>query len=146
MDDRVLETALKCLNRQALTAQKLTDKLLRAGFENDAVAECVGRICQWGYLNDRQLGMDRLKSLQVKLKSRSFIETDLTHSGLEPSLVNELLDEYYPEATEVDIAQKLLARKYNGQKDSAVKMGQYLQRAGFSENTVRQCFSGVSST
>jgi SOS response regulatory protein OraA/RecX len=146
MDDRVLQVALKCLNKQTLTVQKLTDKLLRSGFEIDAVAECVDRICRWGYLNDRQLGMDRLKSLQVKLKSRSFIEADLTHSGLESSLVNELLDEYYPEVTEVDIARKLIDRKYNGQKESAVKMGQYLLRAGFSENTVRQCFSAISST
>jgi SOS response regulatory protein OraA/RecX len=146
MDDRVMEAALKCLDKQALTAQKLTDKLLRSGFEVAAVAECVERICHWGYLNDRQFGVDRLKFLQAKLKSRSYIEADLAHTGLEQSVVNELMDEYYPEVIEVDIAQKLLAHKFNSQKNSVVKMGQYLLRTGFSENTVRQCFPGISST
>jgi SOS response regulatory protein OraA/RecX len=56
------------------------------------------------------------------------------------------MDEYYPEVIEVDIAQKLLAHKFNSQKNSVVKMGQYLLRTGFSENTVRQCFPGISST
>jgi SOS response regulatory protein OraA/RecX len=146
MDDQVMEAALKCLDKQALTTQKLTDKLLQSGFEAAAAAQCVERLCHWGYLNDHQFGEDRLKALQAKLKSRSYIKTDLMHNGLGQSVVNGLIDEYYPEASEVDIAQKLLIRKFNGSKNSMVKMGQYLLRAGFSENTVRQCFPDLSST
>jgi SOS response regulatory protein OraA/RecX len=146
MEDRALETALKYLNKQALTTQKLTDKLLQDGFAAAIVTECIARISNWGYLNDYQFGADRLRLLQTRLKSRNYIEADLQHAGLEQLLVDELLDEYYPEVTEVDIARKLIARKFAGRKDAADKMGRYLLRAGFSENTVSQCFSDRSST
>jgi SOS response regulatory protein OraA/RecX len=146
MDDLVLETALKYLDKRAQTVRQLTDKLVQDGFASDAIAECIARICEWGYLNDRQFGADRLQSLLAKCKSRNYIETDLIGAGLAQPVVDELLAEYYPEVTELDIAQKLVARKFDRQKDSPVKMGQYLFRAGFSENTVRQCFPGLSST
>jgi SOS response regulatory protein OraA/RecX len=146
MDNPVLETALKYLDKQALTVQKLSDKLLQAGFESAVVAECVERIGAWGYLDDRLFGTDRLRTLQARLKSRKYIEADLTHSGVAQPLVDELLEAYYPEVIELDIAQRLVARKFKRQKDSQVKIGQYLLRAGFSENTVRQCFPDISST
>jgi SOS response regulatory protein OraA/RecX len=145
MEDQALETALKYLNNRAMTTQRLTDKLLQDGFTTAAVTECVARVSNWGYLNDYQFGVDRLRLLQTKLKSRNYIEADLRHAGLEQRLVGDLLDKYYPEATEVDIARKLIARKFAAQKDAAAKMEQYLLRTGFSEDTVSRCFLDRSS-
>jgi SOS response regulatory protein OraA/RecX len=146
MGSQVMAEALKQLGRQTMATRKLTEKLLQADFDAAAVEECVARLRGWGYLDDRQFGIDRLRSLQIKLKSRRYIEEYLLHSGLEPLLVGDLLAECYPETLELDVAKKALTRKFSGKPHSTVQMIQYLFRAGFSEDTVGQCFPDRSST
>jgi SOS response regulatory protein OraA/RecX len=146
MGRQVMAEALKQLGRQRMTTRKLTEKLLQAGFATAAVEECVMQLQGWGYLNDQQFGIDRLRSLQIKLKSRRYIEEYLLHSGMESLLVDALLAECYPEALEVDVAKKALMRKFSGKPHSPQLMIQYLFRAGFSEDTVGQCFPDRSST
>lgn len=145
-EQQAMETALKYLNRQIVTKKNLTEKLLKDGFEETTVTECVEQISRWGYLNDREYGVAQIKSLQHKLKSRLYVEEYLLHSGMERQLTAELLDQYYPWENELVIAQKLVERKYVNKPTAGEKQRQFLLRSGFSENTVGQCFSAVSST
>jgi regulatory protein len=143
---QVMETALRYLERQDYTEQNLAEKLLKTGFESVEVTECLRRIRNWGYVNDCQFAVARIKKLQAKYKSRLYIEGYLLKSGLKPEMVAELLNELYPEKTELEIAGKLLRRKYSQKEISQAKQWQFLIRAGFSENTVSQCFADISTT
>lgn len=141
-----MEAALHYLDRHDFTAQRLTEKLLKNGFPAETVAECIDRLQGWGYLNDREYGIRQVKALQIKLKSRCYVEEYLLHCGLERQLVTELIESYYPETVEAAIAEKLIARKFINKPASSTQKIQYLLRAGFLESTVRQCFSDGSST
>ncbi|HYH04596.1 MAG TPA: RecX family transcriptional regulator [Bacillota bacterium] len=141
-----MERALRYLNRRNMTGTQLTGKLLKDGFEPEAVMECLEQIRRWGYLDDREYVIRQIESLQVKLKSRLYVEEYLLHSGVERLLVTELLDNYYPEVSELSVAKKLVAQKFQNKPISCDKKRQYLLRAGFSENTVGQCFFDRSST
>ncbi len=141
-----METALKYLSRQSFTEHKLSSKLKTAGFEDEEVTETISRLKIWGYLNDREFGVNRIKKLQERLKSRSCIELDLKNNGISTNLINKLLDLYYPEQMEIQIARELLQKKTSSGRFDTVKLWSYLLRAGFSENTIHLCFPNVDPT
>lgn len=137
-----MDLALKSLSRQAYSRNKMVVKLNRGGFDHDQTAECITRLENWGYLNDRQFGIGRIENLQTRLKSRSFVAGDLEAQGVSSDLIRELLAEFYPETLEIEIALKLLCKK-TGKKDKGYA---FLARAGFSENTLRHCFPNIYPT
>jgi regulatory protein len=140
-----VDEAVKLLSRKAYSEKNLTDKLVTAGFDRTEVAECLRSLKNWHYINDREFGINRIKQLQARLKSRAYVSLDLENIGLLKDLVEELLNSYYPEDQELRIAQELLQKKANSQVNSR-KMWAFLVRAGFSENTVHHCFPGIDPT
>ena len=140
-----MDEALKYLSRQAYSEQRLSDKLIATGFPEVEIIECCTRLKHWGYLDDREFGINRIKQLQERLKSRSFIISDLENRGLAKNLLTELVDSCYPEEAETEIARKLLLKKGSTGKNQS-KMWIYLLRVGFSENTVRHCFPSIDPT
>lgn len=131
-----MDLALRSLSRQACSRSKMVAKLNRAGFDEDQINQCVSRLENWGYLNDREFGIGRIATLQARLKSRNYVAGDLESQGLSSELVRELLAEFYPEEMELEIARKLLQKK----RDKKANGCSFLIRAGFSESTVRRCF------
>lgn len=131
-----MDLALKSLSRQAYSRSKMIAKLNRARFEQDQIDECIKRLENWGYINDREYGIGRIATLQARLKSRKFVAVDLELQGLRAELIQELLAEFYPEEMELEIASRLLQKKSGNQ----IKKYNFLVRAGFSEDTVHHCF------
>lgn len=131
-----MDLALKCLSRRAYSRSKIAAKLNRAGFDEIQINECVRRLENWGYLNDREFGINRIATLQARLKSRNYVAGDLEAQGISHESVQELLAEFYPEEMEAEIACKLLERKPN-KKNKGYAL---LLRAGFSESTIHRCF------
>lgn len=140
-----LDEALKFLNRQAYSERKLANKLKTAGFLETTINECLDRLRNWGYINDREFGINRIKQLQARLKSRSFTLLDLEEQGLPKDIITELINCYYPEEQELVIARKLMLKRANSLGKQSKTWG-YLVRAGFSENTVRHCFPSIDPT
>lgn len=141
-----MDVALNLLGRRPFTEQQLLEKLSEAGFNPEDIQETLNRLKGWGYLNDNEYGIQRINTLQARFKSRVFVEGDLLVHGLQPELIQELLNTYYPESLEIDIARQLLSRKSHAKRQSKTWGPAFLMRSGFSENTVHQCFPEVSST
>lgn len=141
-----MDVALDLLSRRPFTEQQLTEKLTQSGFDPGHIHETVNRLKGWGYLNDSEYGTNRIHTLLGRLKSRGFVEGDLLGHGLRPELIQELMNIYYPESLEIDIARRLISRKSYAKRKSKTWGPAFLIRAGFSENTVHQCFPEVSST
>lgn len=143
--DNPLEAALEYLDHQAYSEQQMVQKLKAAGFSETAIQECLSRLNNWNYLNDRKFGEARIHQLQVRLKSRAFVIFDLENHGLNHEIISELMDAYYPEEYELEIAKTLKNKKATPSKPE-IKVRVYLVRNGFSENTVRQCFPSIDPT
>ncbi|MGE5583071.1 MAG: regulatory protein RecX [Bacillota bacterium] len=146
MTEGPIDKALIYLSRRAYPERRLAEKLSKDGFTEAEIGECLLRLKSWGYLNDRRFGSDRIRQLQERLKSRSYVMADLENSGLDKELIAELLESFYPEELELEIAGKLIAKKYLPIKSSQPKGWVSLIRAGFSENTVRHCFPDIDPT
>jgi regulatory protein len=140
-----LDEALKHLNHQVYTEKKLANKLEDAGFPDEEISESLSRLKNWGYINDLEFGTARIQQLQDRLKSRSYTILDLEKQGLAKETIVELVNCYYPEDRELEIAEKLIARKAISSKKQA-KMWVCLVRNGFSENTVHHCFPSIDPT
>lgn len=136
----VMDQALKLLSRQAYSATKLSEKLKRSGYSAEEIMDCLKRLEGWGYLNDRNYGINRIEAMKAKLKSRYYVENNLIESGLNQILVKELLEENYPESLEYSIAKKFLLSKNSTNKVKKHPQWMVLARAGFSEETIRKCF------
>ena len=135
-----MDLALKSLSRRAYSRSKMVAGLNRAGFDERQTKECISKLENWGYLNDREFGISRIATLQARLKSRNYVAGDLESQGIPSLLIAELLAEFYPEEMELEIARKLLQKKQRPQnKGPAV-----LTRAGFSESTVHRCFPDMT--
>jgi SOS response regulatory protein OraA/RecX len=144
-ENNPLNAALKYLDHQAYSEQKLAQKLAGDGFTEDAIHDAISQLKNLGYLNDYQLGESRIHQLQVKLKSRRYTIFDLENHGLSKEIINELMKKYYSPDQELEIAVKLLAKK-NAAHKSQDKTRVYLVRNGFSENTVSHCFPSIDHT
>ncbi len=141
-----METALDRLSRRAYSEQKLIQCLSESGFNLEEIAETINRLQVWGYLNDYEFGKNRIITLQSKLKSKAFVAGDLRVNGLKANIINELIDVYYPEELEIEIAHKLLIRKSCRKRKNPAWGPKFLQGSGFSENTIHRCFPDISST
>lgn len=136
----VMDWALKALSRQAVSREKLREKLIKAGFQEDEIIDCLKRLDGWGYLNDRQFVIDRIEGLKKKFKSRNYILDNLRQSGLAVELIEELLAQYYPEELEIVIAQQALAKRRGRRDRPNAKERFFLLRSGFAQDTVERCF------
>lgn len=113
-----MDAAMKLLDRQGYTEQQLRVKLQRAAFTEAAVEDCLLRLKTWGYLNDRIYGEERIRLLQNRCKSREYIRYDLEGNGLMPALAEELLSRFYPPDMELEIARKLLGKRFGRREKS----------------------------
>ena len=140
-----LNVALEYLDHQALSEQKLAQKLKIAGYSESAIEESFSQLRKMGYIDDYRLGEARIHQLLGRLKSRAFSRLDLQSHGISKEIIHELLDNYYSEEQELEIALKLIRKKSTSSKPQ-LKIRAYLVRNGFSENTVRHCFPSIDPT
>jgi len=145
-EKNLMDQALKFLSQKAYTRNKLAARLLRAGYDEAEIAKCLERLIGWGYLNDRDFAVNKVKSLIAGLKSKLYIRNYLAEQGLAASLITELLDEYYPDELEVTIARQLLERNRKSSGGKKTPGWAALARAGFTEETVGKCLNNGSPT
>ncbi|HOJ77307.1 MAG TPA: regulatory protein RecX [Bacillota bacterium] len=141
----IMDVALKLLSKQSYSQSKLYERLRRNGFDSETIEDCIIRLVEWGYLNDREYTSRKIELLIAKLKSRCYIKNYLINEGLEENLIDSLLDEAYPESLEIQIAERLLTKHRNSSKKRTVDY-RILVRGGFSENTISKCFPELDTT
>jgi len=140
-----LEAALGYLDHQPYSEQRLNQKLKNDGFTEEAVGESISRLKNWNCIDDRKFGESRIHQLKARFKSRAFVIFDLENHGIKREIITEIMNIYYPEQYELEIAVALVQKMViSGKKKE--KINAYLVRNGFSENTVRQCFYGIDPT
>ncbi len=140
-----LEAALSYLAHHACSEQQLIRKLKDAGFTEAAIQESLSQVKKWDYVDDRKFGESRIHQLKARMKSRAVVIFDLESHGVSKEIIHELMDAYYPEENELEIATALIRKKATPGK-SKIKVKFYLVRNGFAENTVRQCLPSIDPT
>lgn len=146
VETNAIQFALKLLDRRAYSEAKLRQKMEQSGIFDLQSELAIARLKSWGYLDDREYGKNRVRALQIRLKSREYVRGDLTEDGLEGGLVDELLSEFYPWGAELEIARDFLKKRVRPNQKTVLRARSEwtaLVRAGFSEETIRDCLPEI---
>lgn len=135
--------------------QMLKRRLLKAKRDNqDIPAEAnewiehiILRMVELGYLDDKRYGQNQVRLLSSQGKSSRFIAGKLAQDGLDPDMIESLLDE--TDMNEMDRAKRFVIRKKLGYlRDESIRTDYYkkdlaaLGRAGFSYETAVKALNG----
>lgn len=135
--------ALALLTGRSLTTGELGERLRRRGFDDDAVAEAVGRLLEIGYLDDRRTAVAWAQSaLQVRGLGPRRLREGLARRRLPRELVEETVAALVASGEEAPLALAVLGkweRAKGPAADAASRHAAYahLLRRGFSRAAAR---------
>ena len=134
------EASIRYLSVKDRTEQGLLERLVQAGYPQDAAAAAVADMKTMGYVDDRRYAQ-RFIADQLRLKaiSRKNIRLGLKAKGIADEILDEVLDEF--EQTDEETAIRSVRKKFGKYDlhDPSVerKAISYLMHRGFSHETVR---------
>ena len=130
------------LARRALTSHELLTRLVRKGGSSEDAIAVVDELKLNGYLNDFEVAQDHIqRGMNSRLTGRFLLRNELRERGVEPDLIERLLDEEYPERCEIEIAQRFRDRKLSSYGELPLekikrRLAGSLNRRGFSGETI----------
>lgn len=136
---KAYKKAVKLLEIRLHTKFELRKKLKLRGINLDIIDQVIEKLIEQGYINDKQFAEVYLDNL-IRFKTHGYfmLLKKLLERGIEKSLVEALLAEYFPLEQEQKIAQRLVAKK--NQLDKA-KLAKRLASRGFRSEVIRAVIS-----
>lgn len=129
------------LSYRALPTRKLEQKLVLAGYSEDAIEKTVALLIKKGYLNDAELCLDYAVALRDgKRFGVSRLRKELYGKGFSRECVDEALEIAFDEYETEDALLELLAKKFpslHGEdRQARAKAVAYLYRMGYSYDDI----------
>ncbi|PYV43697.1 MAG: hypothetical protein DMG06_09650 [Acidobacteria bacterium] len=136
--------ALKKLSLRPYPTAELRQKLLNGSGDKALVDTIIQRLTASGYLEDRRYIELFVQSTgNRKLYSRFRIESELRARGLEPALIDQVLNEVYPLADDSAQLVRALEKKLKTlslpmDAKKLARLYNYLVRQGFQQEAIRR--------
>lgn len=154
MSSGAMDEALKVLSRRRVTVAKMRDHLEKKGFSAEEIVECLGRLEEWGYLDDRSYARDWVDKVVAEVPmGRSRMVWELEARGVPSHIAEETVSQVFSVTSERELAEKA-ARDYlakggslsskSGRKRAA-NLAKYLSRRGFDDELVFLVISELNS-
>lgn len=138
-----LSYALTLLGRRDYSTWEMERKLEGKGYQRDEIMTAVARLREWNYLDDETYLRRQIDKYLVAKKSRSYIRQRLRLAGLDPQLVEEGLDLYYPADKEREYVQFWWQKCFGGsesapdEKRAVIRWARRMYAAGFPVEEIR---------
>lgn len=158
LEKDLMDLALRTLARRAFSSAQMISRLEEAGGSEAAIKSIISRLLSYGYLDDRKYAETFLLSRrEQKPVGRGRIARELRVKGIEPGLIEEVMNASYPKQEEDDILERALEKKFrslSSKIDPATgidakilaRLYNYLFRMGFPpekiQRTLRKRFRG----
>ena len=141
--DRARNAAYRCLTYRPRSSAEIEAKLRDKGFDEAVIHNTLSGLVRLGYLDDEKFARLWAES-RVRLRAfgRRRIDRELREKGIDPSIVQEALDEIFTVEQEIDIAEKAAARKVKGmqfldRETRRRRLAGFLERKGFPYDVIR---------
>lgn len=112
--------AFKKLQYRAYLTPVLKELLLGEGFPSEEVEPLIEELTNQGYLDDRAYIEAVIRREKRARHGPIWIKQKLNSLGADSSLVEELLEENYPEEERIQTIDLLLEKKANKEKKNAI--------------------------
>lgn len=142
---RATEKALYLLEHRDHSKRELAEKISRTAASRQAAQKAAERMEELGLVNDESFAQRYAKDLfQRKRYGPMRVRQELRQKGIDPELIDRLLEEYGDEDRYIEQIGEVLRRKYPGwQEDEKIRRRAFsaLQRLGYSYEQIRTGFS-----
>lgn len=135
---RIMAEAVKLLASRARSESQLRERLTARGWASPGIVEeCITRLKELGYIDDRQFAESYASSrMKTKPLGRSRLARELTAKRLAPETIEDALDTVFDEQKEealIDRAIQKRIRTHGPPKDRAAanRLFAHLARLGF---------------
>ncbi len=132
--------ALSGLSRKNMSVGEMREWLERKGYEAHEIDECVARLIQWRYLDDRTYAKDLARVMVgTRLYGKRRASYELKKRLFEDNLIDSTLEEIYEAVDERALAQKAADAYLRGRTDDSLgakqRLARWLLRRGFDFQT-----------
>lgn len=142
---RAQEKALYLLEHRSHSKKELADKIARTAASREAAQAAADRMEELGLVNDAAYARELAKMLFTRKKfGAQRVRQELRLKGIDPNLIEDLMEEYRDEDAALENACELLERKYRGwQEDEKIRRRAFagLQRLGYSYDVIRRALA-----
>lgn len=135
---KALQRAFNLLSHRARSTKELSERLGRAGFEEEVVAEVVEKLRSLGYLDDNEFASLWLRDrINTKLYGKHRIKHELKLKGIADDIIDEHLGAHSSDDSEYGRAFRLAQSKVGSYANSNAhksqrRLSQFLMRRGYS--------------
>ena len=136
-----MNAALRILSRRQVSSGQMKFLLLQKQFLPEEIDECIDRLEQWGYIDDKSLAADILETMISNSpcgKKRCLYELDKRRFDRE--LATELVDRAYSELDEKALAfaaaEQYAKNKSKMMSKDVQRLAGWLARRGFTSETI----------
>jgi regulatory protein len=135
---QAMNTAVRILANRDHSKYELKQKLLQRGFTRKAIDTVMLKCERFNYINDPRTAHVYISQLKRKCFGKRYVRMALQKKRLSGSEIENILQENYPDADELEKAGKLLKKKMEAfereadQKKRREKIYRFLYARGFS--------------
>ena len=123
---KAMKKAMDMLSRKPVTKKELENKLKDKGYDESVISVAVQELTELGYLNDYDYATLYLDYATEKCYGKKKIVYELTHKGVDPDIIYDVLDSHYkPTAEELS---DMIFSKYGSVDCSDLKTKQRIMR------------------
>lgn len=144
---RAQEKALYLLEHRSHSKKELTEKIARTAASKEAAKAAADRMEELGLINDEAYARDYAQHLFVTKRYGAMrVRQELKLKGIDPLLIDELLEEFGGEDEALENITALLDKKYYGwQSDEKIRRRAFaaMQRMGYSYGLIRQAMQNT---
>ena len=140
-DRTPMYAALNILSRRQVSTGQMRSMLSKKGFAPDDIQECIGKLEEWGYLNDVVLARNIVEAIIRNSpcgKKRCLYE--LEKRQFDRDLAKTVVEEVYSEYDERELAHAAAKQYARNKTEWATRdmerLARWLYRRGFDHSTV----------
>lgn len=144
---RAKKRAMNLLQKRDYTATGLREKLKNGDYPEACIEEAIAYVEAYGYVDDRRYARDFVV-YHLDRKSRTRIEQDLQHKGIDRKLIEQVFTELEEEGMSQDeetMIRVLLQKKKYDAKMATIqekqRMYAFLYRRGFHSEAINRALS-----
>ncbi len=135
--------SLRLISARSYSEKQIAEKLIKKGFSTEDTGRAVKKLKEYGYLNDEAFAGRLIENGKRRLIGRIKLSYELYKKGVNKSLIDELIEKFYVEDEEREVALKAMDKK----KVSLIKYREneliykkklydFLQSRGFSSQII----------
>jgi regulatory protein len=142
--EQAMNSAVRILANRDHSKYELKQKLRQRGFTRKVIDTVMLECERFNYINDRRTAYVYILQLKRKCFGKRYIRMALKKKHLSGTEIENILQEDYPDADELEKAGKLLEKKMKAferesdQKKKREKIYRFLYARGFSTAVIRE--------